>query len=204
MRTEKLISAAMAAAVFATSIFVSGCNKRKDEGTDKFVSADDPWYTVKEVTVGERFADDPEIDYMNVAFAGIEDGKMVFSLTGQYFTPVGKEVSWKELMFGFIDVYSADGDYERSIDINKLFNETELYKPSEEEMEKYREGYRKMVGDPNADYEFEASWMIDNGVKLKDGNVVFTASAYIPSYDFMNYYPIVEEFAVDLNSGALV
>lgn len=204
MRTEKLISAAMAAAVFATSIFVSGCNKRKDEGTDKFVSADDPWYTVKEVTVGERFADDPEIDYMNVAFAGIEDGKMVFSLTGQYFTPVGKEVSWKELMFGFIDVYSADGDYERSIDINKLFNETELYKPSEEEMEKYREGYRKMVGDPNADYEFEASWMIDNGVKLKDGNVVFTASAYIPSYDFMNYYPIVEEFTVDLNSGALV
>lgn len=42
MRTEKMISAAVAAAVFVTSVMVSGCNKRNDEGTDKFVSADDP------------------------------------------------------------------------------------------------------------------------------------------------------------------
>ena len=204
MRTEKLISAAMAAAVFATSVMASGCNKRNDEGTDKFVSADDPWYTVKKVMVGERFADDTEVDYMNVEFAGMTDGKMIFSLTGQYYTPVGKEVSWDELSFGFIDVYSAGGDYERTIDINKLFKEADLYKPTEEEMEKYREGYRKMIGDPNADYEFEASWMIDSGVKLKDGNVVFTASAYIPTYDFMDYYPVVEELTVDLNSGELL
>ena len=205
MKRKRMFSAVMAAAVCIASLVTAGCGRKPDEGTDKFVSADDPWHSVKEVVVGERFKDDPEIEFMNASFAGITNDKMVFTLNGQYFAPLGEQgVDYSKLMFTYIDVYGKDGTYEKSLDVNKIISDAKLFELSDEEMQKYQEGYKKMVGDPNAVYKHDATWNLENGVEIRDGNVVLKVSSYIPNYSFTNYTSIAKELVIDLNSGKLL
>lgn len=201
---KKITAAVLAALLAASCVMTAGCGRKPDEGTDKFVAADEPWYSVKEVVVGERFKDDPEIEFMNATFAGITNNKMVFALNGQYFMPLGQEVDWSKLMFTYIEIYGKDGTYEKSLDVNKIVNDAKLFDLSDEEMQKYQEGYKKMTGDPNAVYKHDVSWTLDNGVKLEDGNAVLKVSSYIPNYSFTDYKSIAEELVIDLNSGKLL
>jgi len=137
---KKITAAVLAALLAASCVMTAGCGRKPDEGTDKFVAADEPWYSVKEVVVGERFKDDPEIEFMNATFAGITNNKMVFALNGQYFMPLGQEVDWSKLMFTYIEIYGKDGTYEKSLDVNKIVNDAKLFDLSDEEMQKYQEG----------------------------------------------------------------
>ena len=205
MKRKRLFSAVLAAVVCITSFMTAGCNKIVDEGTDKFVSADDPWYSIKKVNIAERFTNDPTIEGLGTNFVGIEGDRMVFFMSGNHYAPAGQEVNWQDISFSSIDIYKKDGTFEKTVDIDKIISETDdLYKPSEEEMEKYQAGYKKLLNDPNAVYEYKADWMIDGGVKLRDGKLVFSASNFIPTYDFMDFKNLTEEFTVDIDSGKVL
>ncbi len=97
----------------------ASCGKREKDRIYK----DSPWYSAVSFNVADHLNHgDKTVNYYMASYAGYDDGKIYYMVTGDYELPEDADpatVRRSDYEFSFLDVYSLDGTLVKSIDLNR-------------------------------------------------------------------------------------
>lgn len=205
MKKRRMISAALAAVVCVSSVMAAGCGKQKKN--NKTISAKDPWYSLKQVDLGGKYATDPDIEMLYSEFVGFSNDNLVFFTNAQRYMPrnfTEGMTSDNYAEYG-IEVMSGDGDIITQIDVKDIVLKSGVVTISDEEMEKYRSEFEKEFPDLKDKFiEPSIGWDIPNRHVITDKDITVTVESYVPDYDLESMEARIYEFVFDLTSGELI
>ena len=144
----KRIAAAFMAVLFcASAVVTAGCGK-KVKSTNETVSESDEWYSIQKFKIGEQYVKDKEVEFMNADFVGIYEGKPVYGINGNYMLPDDVDMmnfDYNSLSFNLVDIYGTDGSLEKSIDVNSIITEADLFKVDPDDYKGLKDEYIAQV-----------------------------------------------------------
>ena len=146
-QARKIAACTMAATMLVSSVMASGCSK-KPKGSNEKIADDAPWYELETVMLGEQYKDDDSIEYVYTNFIGQFDDRLVYYTSGSYKMPDDVDMStvnFSDYNIDNVDLYDADGNLIKSIDIRSVIDESGLY------------AYDPEAGDADASASDEAS-----------------------------------------------
>ena len=200
---RKIAAAFLSAMLFASSLTLSGCGKHNAQ--NQKISAKDTWYSIKQVKVGERFANDPEVRFMTPKLAGISNGIMVYHLIGNCYEPKGNngDINVSDYLLEVIEGLNSSGELLYSIDLKEVVNKAGIAVIPDDEIDKYREGMKKAAPDIT-DYVPVINWYVEDKIDVTDKEITVNVWTSIPSYDLSEYTGKLYKLKFDLMSGELI
>ena len=143
MKMKRLVSAALAAVVCITSILTAGGGKQNK--SKKTISAKDTWYSLKQVNIGEKYSEAPDIDMSYSEFVGYSNGNLIFFVNATRMMPKnipeGKAVA--DYIEYSLEILDSNGDIINLIDLKDTVLKSGIVTIPDEEMEKFREGWER-------------------------------------------------------------
>ena len=144
---KRIAAASMAVLFCASAVVTAGCGK-KVKSTNETVSESDEWYSIQKFKIGEQYVKDKEVEFMNADFVGIYEGKPVYGINGNYMLPDDVDMmnfDYNSLSFNLVDIYGTDGSLEKSIDVNSIITEADLFKVDPDDYKGLKEEYIAQV-----------------------------------------------------------
>ena len=205
MKMKRLVSAALAAVVCITSILAAGCGKQNK--SKKTISAKDTWYSLKQVNIGEKYSEAPDIDMSYSEFVGYSNGNLIFFVNATRMMPKnipeGKAVA--DYIEYSLEILDSNGDIINLIDLKDTVIKSGIVTIPDEEMEKFREGWERAYPKYKDKFvEPTIEWAITNRFDITDKNITVTVESYYPDYDYKGMEARIYKFVFDLTSGELV
>ena len=205
MKMKRLVSAALAAVVCITSILAAGCGKQNK--SKKTISAKDTWYSLKQVNIGEKYSEAPDIDMSYSEFVGYSNGNLIFFVNATRMMPKnipeGKAVA--DYIEYSLEILDSNGDIINLIDLKDTVLKSGIVTIPDEEMEKFREGWERAYPKYKDNFvEPTIDWGITNRFDITDKNITVTVESYYPDYDYQGMEARIYKFVFDLTSGELV
>lgn len=205
MKMKRLVSAALAAVVCITSILAAGCGKQNK--SKKTISAKDTWYSLKQVNIGEKYSEAPDIDMSHSEFVGYSNDNLIFFVNATRMMPKnipeGKAVA--DYIEYSLEILDSNGDIINLIDLKDTVIKSGIVTIPDEEMEKFREGWERAYPKYKDKFvEPTIEWAITNRFDITDKNITVTVESYYPDYDYKGMEARIYKFVFDLTSGELV
>ena len=190
---KKILAAIMAATLLVSTLTITGCKKK---GNEEKISADEAWYSVKKVQVGEQFLLEKDIDSYVVQFIGATDNRAVYLIELHKTIPMweaSNEYEYSDLNQSYLEIYGKDGSLERTINITQKIENSDMFKLDPDDYPKIVERLRKEEEEKNGsatektDKELfkesgiSVSWYIDGNYTVSDGFISLSVSAIYPS-----------------------
>ena len=177
---KRLTAAFLAAVLFASSLAITGCGKKKQEGK---VSAEDPWYSATKTRIGDRFYQDKENTGIDARFIGLVEDKAVFLVQGYKRAPEGVNEEYYDIfstIFWYFEVYSGNSTPDVSIDIRGKIDDYIV-----------------------KEYGEKANWTPMTDFEVKDRLVTVLIFAYLPAGVNDTYVQRSVYVSFDIDSGEI-
>ena len=215
MGTLKKISAVlMAAALLASSVMITGCGKKK--GNEEKIQEDEVWYSFKKAQVGTQFLADKYVSSSFVRFIGTADGKAVFMADIQRIVPDTKSASYFDAVeeLTYFEIYGKDGNLEKTIDVKKKIEDSDMFKLDPDDYPKLIERLRKNEkkdesGSEKTDKQIftenniKVDWHCTENYSVKGSFISISVQAFYPYEELGKADTRMVEVVFDANSGEI-
>ena len=215
MGTLKKISAVlMAAALLASSVMITGCGKKK--GNEEKIQEDEVWYSFKKAQVGTQFLADKYVSSSFVRFIGTADGKAVFMADIQRIVPDTKSASYFDNVeqLTYFEIYGKDGNLEKTIDVKKKIEDSDMFKLDPDDYPKLIERLRKNEkkdesGSEKTDKQIftenniKVDWHCTENYSVKGSFISISVQAFYPYEELGKADTRMVEVVFDANSGEI-
>lgn len=198
MNTSKRIAAAVIIAGLSLyPLAVSGCSGTAHKGANEKVSENDEWYSLKKVTIGQKYEKDLDIDWIDSDFVGLAGDKIVYRVNGSFPYDHLKDQEYDDslMSFEYIDIYGKDGALEKSFDVQQMIRDSGAF----------GKGPGTSDGNNGESSSYDATWVVEDGYEIKDNVISAMVDAYFPPKDLDTPGgEKVYRFNIDLTSGELI
>ena len=215
MGTLKKISAVlMAAALLASSVMITGCGKKK--GNEEKIQEDEVWYSFKKAQVGTQFLADKYVSSSFMRFIGTADGKAVFMADIQRIVPDTKSASYFDNVeqLTYFEIYGKDGNLEKTIDVKKKIEDSDMFKLDPDDYPKLIERLRKNEkkdesGSEKTDKQIftenniKVNWHCTENYSVKGSFISISVQAFYPYEELGKADTRMVEVVFDANSGEI-